>query len=124
MPPTIGITSVLHKAGDLSLIHVVQACLSCMKENILFARYGGEEFVIALPGRSSLDGQAFAEQLRQKIETQPLVVDGKIIRITSSFGVASSSGSTDESLSHLLHLADEALYAAKRGGRNQVHVYT
>jgi diguanylate cyclase (GGDEF)-like protein len=112
-----------HKAGDLSLIHVAQECRSCMKDNILFARYGGEEFVIALSGRSAAEGQAFAEQLRQRIESQPLVVDGKNIRITSSFGVAESSGSAEESFSHLLHLADQALYAAKRSGRNQVQVF-
>jgi len=112
-----------HKAGDLSLLHVVQACRSCMDDKILFARYGGEEFVIALSGYSAPEGQAFAEKLRQRIETQPVVFEDKLIRITSSFGVAESTGRADESLSHLLHLADHALYTAKRGGRNQVQTY-
>lgn len=112
-----------HKAGDLALIHVVKACRSCMKDHILFARYGGEEFVIALSGSSVREGQAFAEELRQRIESPPLAVEGQIIRVTSSFGVAESSRRADESLSHLLHLADHALYAAKRSGRNQVQVY-
>ena len=115
-----------HTAGDQALLHVVRICKSMLKDGMLFARYGGEEFVLALSGRTEAEGKEFAERLRQNIASQPLTAGETVIWITSSFGVAGvaeTSGRTDESLQHLLHRADEALYTAKRGGRNRVHVY-
>jgi diguanylate cyclase (GGDEF)-like protein len=113
-----------HNAGDQVLMHVVHICKSCLTDNVLFARYGGEEFVLALFGRTAAQGKDFAERLRENIASHPLSVEGKVIHVTSSFGVAESSGRADESLQNLLHFADEALYAAKRAGRNQVCVFT
>lgn len=111
-----------HDTGDQALVHVVNICQSCLSDNMLFARYGGEEFVLALFGNTASEGEAFAERLREQIALQPLIVDGTVIRLTSSFGVSEASN-TDVSLQQLLHYADQALYAAKHGGRNQVRVY-
>lgn len=113
-----------HIAGDQALLHVVRICQSYLTDDMLFARYGGEEFVLALFGRTASEGKEFAERLRREIASQPLSVEGTEIRITSSFGVAEASGRSEESLQHLLHFADKALYTAKRSGRNQVIVYT
>jgi len=112
-----------HSVGDQVLAHVARIANSCLQEGMLFARYGGEEFVLALAGRSATDGKTFAEQLRRRIAAQPLTVGGKTISITSSFGVAETTGVVDESLQHLLHFSDKALYEAKRSGRNRVCVY-
>jgi PAS domain S-box/diguanylate cyclase (GGDEF) domain len=109
-----------HHAGDQALVHVVRICKEQLKDGMLFARYGGEEFVLALYGQTAEYGRAFAERLRGRIASAPLVVDGKTIRITSSFGVAEASGHAAESLQQLLRFSDEALYEAKRNGRNRV----
>jgi diguanylate cyclase (GGDEF)-like protein/PAS domain S-box-containing protein len=112
-----------HNAGDQVLVHVADTIRSSIKEDMLFARYGGEEFVLALFGKSAAYGKMFAESLRQRIASRPLVMNGTVIRVTSSFGVAEATGDEQETLQKLLHCSDEALYAAKRGGRNQVCVY-
>jgi diguanylate cyclase (GGDEF)-like protein len=112
-----------HNAGDQVLAHVAKICKSSVTDDILFPRYGGEEFVLALFGRTLSEGKEFAERLREKIASQPLTVEGRVIFVTSSVGVAETSGNTVESLQHLLRRADEALYAAKRSGGNRVSVY-
>lgn len=112
-----------HHIGDQLLIHVVQACQTQLKEDILFARYGGEEFVLALKG-SLLESEKLANQLRRHVESEPLLTAEGAITVTLSCGVAEAMKGTDETLYQILHKADEALYSAKRKGRNQVHVYT
>jgi diguanylate cyclase (GGDEF)-like protein len=112
-----------HLAGDRVLVHIARICESSLTDEMLFARYGGEEFVLALYGRTAEEGRQFAEQLRVTIASQPVAMDGDLIRVTSSFGVAESSGRKEETLQKLLHYADKALYEAKRGGRNRVCVY-
>lgn len=80
--------------------------------------------MLALFGHTASEGKDVAERLREKIATHPVVVGGEEIHVTSSFGVAEFSGRKEQTLQHLLHSADLALYAAKRGGRNQVNVYS
>ena len=112
-----------HQAGDRVLVHVARVCQSFLSDDMLFARYGGEEFVLGLYGRTAEEGRQLAERLRENIATHPAMLENEAIRVTSSFGVAQSSGRRDESLQKLLHFADEALYEAKRSGRNRVRVY-
>lgn len=112
-----------HIVGDQLLMHVVTACQTQINDGILFARYGGEEFVLALKG-TLREAEKLADQLRRHIETQPLLVVEGEISVTLSSGVAEASKETEETLYELLNKADEALYSAKRNGRNQVHAYT
>ncbi|WP_080843713.1 histidine kinase N-terminal 7TM domain-containing diguanylate cyclase [Cytobacillus gottheilii] len=107
-----------HDAGDQLLKHVVKICTTLENKNILFARYGGEEFVFALKGSG---GKSYAEELRQLVESQPLIIDDAKIYVTVSMGVARAD--KDENLNQLLQYADKALYAAKRDGRNSVKEY-
>lgn len=111
-----------HNVGDQLLKHVVSACQLQLSEDILFARYGGEEFVLALKGTVS-EGETLANQLRRFIETNPLSTADEMISVTISCGVSEATFGTGETLHQLLHKADEALYSAKRAGRNQVHVH-
>lgn len=113
-----------HLIGDQLLKHVARICQSQLEKNTLFARYGGEEFVVALKGNSVKEGSKVADEIRMTIESEPLVVDDLIISITASFGVAERSKETDETLTQLLHNADQALYGAKEEGRNCVLVYS
>jgi diguanylate cyclase (GGDEF)-like protein len=113
-----------HQAGDHVLRQVGQLLRhECRKEDIL-ARYGGEEFTVVLSGDEQ-DGRGASERLRHRLETSPLTMDGATVTITASFGVACYPTHMPEGdLSALLHLADVALYQAKRAGRNRVVTYS
>lgn len=113
-----------HRAGDEVLRRVAQAMQGeCRKEDIV-ARYGGEEFVVVLSG-DQRDGLGLSERIRHRLETTEIAVDDTTVVITGSFGVASYPNHMPEGdVSTLIHLADTALYQAKRAGRNQVTLYT
>lgn len=113
-----------HQTGDQLLVHVAQICKDELGEHMLFARYGGEEFVLALTGYTLVEGENFANHLRLCIEQKPLVEKERFVSVTSSFGVSITKGAMEETIHQLLQQADEALYAAKRAGRNQVQVFT
>ncbi|MCM3634683.1 histidine kinase N-terminal 7TM domain-containing diguanylate cyclase [Paenibacillus camelliae] len=112
-----------HHTGDQMLLHVAQICKAELGEHMLFARYGGEEFVLALTGYTLVEGENFANHLRLCIEQKPLVENDRFVSVTSSFGVSVTTGAMEETIYQLLQKADEALYAAKRAGRNQVQVF-
>ena len=82
---------------------------------------GGEEFVIAMPDTDAALALLVGERLRQKIAVEPFRIpeSGENIEVTVSIGIA-SLGSTEDTPETLLKRADEALYDAKRAGRNRV----
>jgi diguanylate cyclase (GGDEF)-like protein/PAS domain S-box-containing protein len=108
-----------HSVGDLALQHVVSLVNSIIAPSAYFARYGGEEFVLCAPNTSLAQALQIAEQLKEKISSTPLISGANTISITASFGVTESYQSTLP-LEYLLHEADNALYYAKRNGRNRV----
>ncbi len=99
-----------HPYGGEVLTNVAQSMDSSIRETDQVARYGGEEFVVIMPC-TLLEGAAiFTDRLRERV--------GKSMPVTISCGVAEAQlGDTPQSL---VARADEALYAAKKGGRNQV----
>lgn len=110
-----------HATGD----HVLQAVARLVGNNLrqtdLFARLGGEEFVALLPETDLDTAQSLAEQLRHLLSFTPLRHEGVEIEVTASIGVAAYCPELS-SVAAILRAADEALYAAKAGGRNQVVV--
>jgi diguanylate cyclase (GGDEF)-like protein len=111
-----------HLAGDEVLVQLAALVMSMLREGDLFARYGGEEFAIIAPA-TDLDAiRPLCERLRTAIEAHPFVHEGTRIRVTASFGVARAPGARISSPAEFVACADEALYAAKRGGRNRVGV--
>jgi diguanylate cyclase len=112
-----------HPLGDRVLQHVGQVLRNSLPPHAMAARYGGEEFCVILQACTDLDGaHAFAEQLRLKVQSLRIKARGtdKVLdTITASFGVALAK--TGDNLESLLTRADDALYRAKRNGRNQVH---
>jgi diguanylate cyclase (GGDEF)-like protein len=87
------------------------------------ARYGGEEFVVALPETDAEGALELGERIRARLEAEPIPrVDGDgALRVTASLGVATLPGSADD-VRGLIAAADEALYEAKRAGKNQVRI--
>jgi diguanylate cyclase (GGDEF)-like protein len=109
-----------HLAGDLTLKELCRVCSTELRATDSFARWGGEEFVLLLPGTVLAEAMLAGNKLRLAIEEQALIkFEGKTIKITISIGVAMLEDS-DSSLDHLLNRADQAMYAAKAAGRNQV----
>jgi diguanylate cyclase (GGDEF)-like protein len=108
-----------HPAGDAVLRASAVAARHASRGQDVVGRYGGEELLICLPGAPEQGARDFAERLRRSLERLEVPADGRLLRVTGSFGVATLSPA-DESLNALLGRADQALYAAKRGGRNQV----
>jgi diguanylate cyclase (GGDEF)-like protein len=108
-----------HLVGDTVLQGVATRIVDLTRASDFAGRYGGEEFVIVLPGCSLADGMKRAEEFRQAIADMSLRTSFGSLRVTCSFGVAASSNTLP--VEALIHQADEALYSAKRSGRNCIH---
>lgn len=108
-----------HQAGDEVLKVIGQICLDVVRSIDTVARLGGEEFCILLPSTGVDDACAVAERIRQLAEARVIVSQEHRIPFTLSFGVSEASKALHDS-DKLLRAADEALYAAKEGGRNRV----
>lgn len=109
-----------HSAGDQVLQIVAQRCRNQMRSTDIIGRYGGEEFAIILPQTDDAAAWDVAERLRIYVADTPIRIDrGMLSAVTVSVGVATASGS-ELQLDQLLDRADNALFAAKRAGRNQV----
>ncbi|MCT7656117.1 GGDEF domain-containing protein [Oceanimonas sp. NS1] len=109
-----------HLMGDEVLVRVANTLGDIFGPDAIVARYGGEEFIVLLPATSLEQGLRQAETLRLAVESQPVenpLGEGEIT-VTLSAGVV--EGSHDSDLHSLLNQADEALYDAKRNGRNCV----
>ncbi|HZF34360.1 MAG TPA: diguanylate cyclase [Candidatus Angelobacter sp.] len=111
-----------HDAGDAVLKAVAQALNGGMRRGDITCRYGGEEFTIFAPGAALQDGERRADVLRQTVAAMSLVHNGRPLgSITASFGVAAFPlhGATP---AEVLQAADEALYRAKKAGRDRVEI--
>ena len=110
-----------HPAGDAVLRTIGEVLGSGVRQIDLAARYGGEEFVVLVP-ESDLKGAAqLAKRLRLAISNaRAELPDGRLLKVTASFGVAVKGDLT--SAEQLIAAADDALYEAKRAGKNRVVV--
>lgn len=106
-----------HEMGDLVLISVSDLIRHVMRGTDIFARYGGEEFIVVTPETGLTGAAALAEKMRLAIEQHAFPNVGTI---TISIGVACFEQGEDAAA--LIKRADEALYAAKRNGRNRVEI--
>ncbi len=108
-----------HVVGDSVLKEFADRMARNVRGIDLAARFGGEEFVVLLPDTDLAAALAIAERLRRETEAAPFAAAGSGLKITVSIGVA-ESGPHAATPIDLIKAADEALYEAKRGGRNQV----
>jgi diguanylate cyclase (GGDEF)-like protein len=96
-----------------------------LREVDLLCRYGGEEFLIILPGVDPVQACAVAERLRVDVQTRAgaSIRSTSGLEVTSSFGVA-TLGPDITDPAQMIDQADQALYSAKKGGRNCVMIYS
>jgi diguanylate cyclase (GGDEF)-like protein len=111
-----------HDVGDRVLQRVAQAARSALRQTDAVGRTGGEEFLAVLPGSDARVAAEIAERLRAAIERLDLGDAAPGLRATVSVGVASRRD--DDDLAALARRADEALYLAKRSGRNRVETWS
>ena len=113
-----------HEVGDWLLRAVAQRIQACLRESDTAARMGGDEFVILVPDLQTIEAAtAVAEKIRTALEQDFVTPKGLVLHISSSIGIAIYPDHAD-SEETLLRLGDEAMYTAKRGGRNAVQVWT
>jgi len=109
-----------HLAGDTALRQVATTLIrNCRREDVV-ARFGGEEFLILLPGTTLAEGACVAERLCACLREKPVLIEGERLPVTASFGVAKVE--SPAAMDAAIAAADEALYAAKRAGRNQISI--
>jgi two-component system, cell cycle response regulator len=111
-----------HFCGDAVLKEAARRMSACTRSYDTVGRYGGEEFLVVVVGADSSITLGLAERMREAIESKPFVTESGAIAVTASFGAAVSltPAATDPSL--LVRRADEALYRAKRNGRNRSEI--
>ena len=109
-----------HQAGDAVLKQVAEALRDTAREIDHVGRYGGEEFLVLLPGANADDARAYAERARAAIAGREFTYPGGSLRRTMSAGVAAWPHPEIRHQEALVKAADDALYAAKQGGRNCV----
>ena len=108
-----------HAAGDQLLRELCRICRENLRSSDVLSRIGGEEFVVLFPNTPRLAAEGVAERIRAVIAAQELTIhDGRRLRFTVSVGVCELKSEDD--LHSLLRRADDAMYAAKRGGRNRL----
>lgn len=111
-----------HDIGDEVLRQFSLICEERVTKRDLFARLGGDEFVMVLVNTKALQAQIILNELLRSICKIEITTSSDIVRLTSSIGVAEVSKETLDG-TELLNKADEALYQAKKQGRNQVVIY-
>ncbi|MBP1642606.1 MAG: diguanylate cyclase [Acidobacteria bacterium] len=107
-----------HPAGDRALRAVARVLVGPSRGREMCARWGGEEFVLLLEDTSGETALEIAERLRRRIEAGELELEGERVHLSMSFGVAAFPELSARTPEELMALADAALYAAKRLGRN------
>jgi diguanylate cyclase (GGDEF)-like protein len=110
-----------HQVGDRCIVAAAEALqVGLRPEGDLLARYGGEEFAVLLPGTPEDAAIAAAEALRLRVAEALVEVRGKHIAMTCSVGVCSMTAGRNAQPDIAMRRADQALYIAKRAGRNRV----
>ncbi|MGC9143793.1 GGDEF domain-containing protein [Hydrogenobaculum sp.] len=108
-----------HDVGDMVLKEVAQAIKSSIRENDIVLRWGGEEFLILLKCKHEENCLKTLERLRIKIKSIDINIDNYNIKLSVSIGVCLKAKNLEEAIKK----ADEALYKAKRNGRDRIEIY-
>lgn len=109
-----------HPVGDIVLHEIAQRLSFSVRPYDVLGRYGGEEFVVIAAELTPWHAYRFAERLRAATSSVPISTPGGEVRVTVCVGVVTTQPGSDCSVEGLIKSADEALYIAKRNGRNRV----
>ncbi len=116
-----------HGQGDICLNEIAQILQNCIRQpgSDFVARYGGEEFVLVLPEVDQLGAIAIAERIKTALQTPgiPHQAVHPTGNITCSIGIAVAHAGVESDKETLLKQADQALYCAKRAGRNRYYLF-
>jgi len=113
-----------HPCGDLVLQHLAKILRDSVRKTDIVARYGGDEFGILLPETKKSMAMRVSEKIRREVEKYPFTWGEKVFWITVSIGVAAAAQEWVKDWNGLLNAADQALYRAKDGGRNNVMAFS
>jgi diguanylate cyclase (GGDEF)-like protein/PAS domain S-box-containing protein len=111
-----------HATGDQTLMNMAQCMQRLLRATDWPARWGGEEFAVLMPETTLAGAALLAERLRAELAALEVETPGGPLRFTISIGVAARADD-DRHFMALMERADAALYAAKHGGRNRVHIH-
>jgi len=111
-----------HQAGDAVLREAARRMQNGIRQYDSIGRYGGEEFLILLPGCTETDCFSQADRLRKQLAQTDISANDTTLRVTASFGVTAALPGENCTQEVLIRRADEALYLAKRSGRNRVEI--
>lgn len=111
-----------HLAGDAALRHLAGKLLAVVRSGDQAFRYGGEEFGLLLQKCDKAGAIHVYERLRDSLRASALDYQGEPVRFSVSGGIASMESRNGFLLANLVGRADDALYAAKRGGRDRVEL--
>ena len=107
-----------HLAGDFILKEVTKIIQEEIRKSDICGRFGGEEFIILLPNTKMNGAMKLSYRIKQSIESKDFKFNNSIIKISVSIGITSPSKT--DSIFSLIERVDEALYEAKKKGRNRV----
>ena len=110
-----------HSAGDAALKAIADVCNESVRDTDVVGRFGGEEFIVLLPHTRARDAAIVAERIRRTMLLRDLYWQGQRLDVKLSLGVA-EAGLHADSFDELIIAADQALYAAKNGGRNRTMI--
>ena len=113
-----------HPQGDVVLLAIAKIAQELLRCNDIAARYGGEEFVLLLPETPLSGGVVVGERLRESVQAISFGPPMENLSVTVSVGVATFPSSSVDGVDSLFYMADQALYRAKKGGRNRVEIMT
>jgi two-component system cell cycle response regulator len=110
-----------HALGDRVIVHLSRLLLEMVRSYDGIGRYRGQEFLLFFPGCDEEQGHQISERFRKELESRPLKEQNQSLKITASFGGTTFRPDRCRcNLSHLLKVTDDALYEAKRAGKNRV----
>ena len=113
-----------HDAGDWLLQQIAGRMRAALRESDTAARIGGDEFVVLLPDTARVeDAVVAAEKIRREMERPFAMADGVTLQISCSIGVAMYPDQAEAS-QDLLRFGDEAMFRAKKHGRNAIEVFS
>jgi len=107
-----------HTTGDAALVHLTEVARAAMRPQDQLARYGGEEFVLILPNTTVEQGVQALRRLQRELSAHYFLSNDEHVLMTFSAGVTQLA--PDEESAVALQRADQAMYLAKRAGKNRV----